>query len=70
MIIGDNMNGNVEDNDLEKKILDLEKRVLKLERIHKMNVVLKVITIIVTIIILILFLYILGSYYNELLSSF
>ncbi len=63
MIIGDDMN-----NDLESRILELEKKVNKIERIYKRNLIFKIITLIITLVILIIFLYIVGSYYEQLFN--
>ena len=65
MIIGDDMN-----NDLESRVLELEKKINKMERIYKRNLIFKIITLIMTLVILIIFLFIVGSYYNELFELF
>ena len=65
MIIGDNMN-----NDLESRVLELEKKINKMERIYKRNLIFKIITLIMTLVILVIFLFIVGSYYKELFELF
>lgn len=55
-------------NDLESRVIELEKKVKKMESIYKRNLIFKIITLIITLVILVIFLYIVGSYYEQLFN--